>query len=85
MSEELVLMPKSLTAENGAKGLLIGEFSETVIMQCEECEGEGETTYDEELEVCECCTGSGDYALKIPIGWDTIKVIYAKCVEHYSN
>lgn len=77
---DLILMPKALTAENGAKGLLMGEFHETVIMQCEECSGEGHTDYDDDLEVCEDCNGSGDYALRVPVSWTTIKEIYAMCV-----
>lgn len=83
--EDFVVMPKSLTAENGAKALLTGDFHETVIMQCEECEGEGEIYYEGIPEVCGCCTGAGDYALKVPVGWDTIKDIYVMCVEHFEN
>lgn len=79
---DLISMPKSLTAENGAKGLLIGEFHETVIMRCEECDGEG--VYSEG-NTCEECTGAGDYALKVPISWDTIKDIYKMCVEGLSS
>ncbi len=85
MTEELILMPKSLTAENGAKSLLIGEFSETVIMRCEECDGSGVTFYDGCEEICEECTGAGDYSLKVPIEWTTIKDIYAKCAEYFQN
>lgn len=85
MSKDLMMMPKTLTAENGAKGLLSGEFHETVIMQCEECEGEGYTTYDDDRDTCQACTGAGDYALKVPIGWDTIKDIYAMCAEYFQN
>jgi len=83
-TSELILMPKSLTAENGAKGLLIGEFSETVIMQCEMCDGEGVEAEGGNVDdlVCEGCGGSGDYALKVTVSWDTIKEIYAKCVDN---
>jgi len=35
-NELLCLMPKELTAENGAKGLLIGEFKENIIIDCTE-------------------------------------------------
>lgn len=86
-SSELILMPKELTAENGAKSLLIGEFHETVIMQCEECEGAG--VYAEggnmDDQVCEACTGAGDYALKVPVSWTTIKEIYAMYAEYHQN
>jgi hypothetical protein len=39
-----------LTAENGAKGALSGEFSETKFVNCPECFGDDE---------CETCDGSG--------------------------
>lgn len=81
MSIDSVLMPTSLTAENGAKYLLSGEFYETVIMQCECCDGG--IVYSEGYEsICDDCDGSGDYALKVGIKWTTIKDIYAKCVKH---
>lgn len=83
--EETILMPKSLTAENGSKSLLIGEFHETVILQCEECNDEG--FFDDDLVdvICEECDGSGDYAQEVPIKWTTIKEIYAMCVEHFES
>lgn len=86
MNQDLILMPKSLTAENGAKSLLSGEFHETVIMQCEECEGEGES-HDilGHAYPCDDCTGAGEYALNVPVGWDTIKDIYAKYAECFHN
>ena len=56
-----ILMPKELTAENGAKGLLIGEFYEETELSCLECEG------DEAAE-CEICgDGSGQYIQKNPV------------------
>jgi len=79
------MMPESLTAENGAKGLLSGEFSETVIMQCEYCDGQGMVEHQVTDEVCEECGGAGDYALKVPVSWTTIKDIYAKCAEYFQN
>ena len=78
---ETVIMPAELTAENGAKYLLNGTFSETVIMQCTECEGQG--IIDDGLDsVCEDCSGAGDYAQAVGIEWTTIKEIYAMCVKH---
>jgi hypothetical protein len=71
------VMPKELTAENGAKGLLSGEFSKSVTMNCELCNGEGEI----EQEICEGCDGAGAYNMGVTIGWPTIKEIYAKAVE----
>ncbi|EOW6043774.1 DUF551 domain-containing protein [Escherichia coli H40] len=35
-----VMVPKRLTAENGAKGVLSGEFSETTFISCPECFGD---------------------------------------------
>lgn len=79
MSDKII-MPRELTAENGAKALLIGEFSETVIMTCEECEGQGHTcNYN---EICELCNGAGEYSLNVAVGWDTIKNIYAMAAKH---
>jgi hypothetical protein len=79
---DLILMPKTLTAENGAKGLLIGEFSENIIMQCEYCEG-GYNEDDD--ETCRECDGAGDFAVKVPVSWDTIKEIYAMYSEYHQN
>ncbi|WP_228261015.1 DUF550 domain-containing protein, partial [Klebsiella pneumoniae] len=45
-----VMVPMRLTAENGAKGALSGEFSETKFVNCSECFGDDE---------CETCDGSG--------------------------
>jgi len=73
-----VMMPRELTAENGAKALLMGEFSETVIMQCPECDGHG---LDDNEEVCNECDGACEYALKVPVSWTTIKEIYAMAVK----
>ena len=79
--KDRVLMPKELTAENGAKGLLIGEFSETVIMPCEHCQTLGFV----DDEACEECTGAGDYSLKVGISWATIKDIYKMAVKNLST
>ena len=40
--EGYVLVPMRLTAENGAKGALSGEFSETKFINCPECFGDDE-------------------------------------------
>ena len=76
-----VLMPKRLTAENGAKKLLIGEFKEKVIFHCENCDGEGSFEYG---GTCLECGGSGEYSVSVPISWDNIKSIYRKIVEHFT-
>ena len=77
-----VLMPKELTAENGAKALLIGEFKESIMV--------------ENPEFCGCKTDLCDYCVSFPdeperieqtvdVSWTTIKAIYAMAVEHLSG
>ena len=74
MLTESVVMPHELTAENGAKKLLIGEFVEVVNLECTACDQDGED--------CEVCSGDGSYIYRVDVGWDTIKQIYKKAVEH---
>ena len=59
-------MPERLTAENGAKSLLIGEFYEVIHI-----EQDG-------------LMNSGNYQVKVPVSWTTIKKIYRAAVEHYN-
>ncbi|CAH3268816.1 TPA: hypothetical protein ACXRWD_002078 [Klebsiella variicola subsp. variicola] len=70
-----VMVPMRLTAENGAKGALSGEFSETKFVNCPECFGD---------EECETCDGSGKIEITVPVTWATIKEIWAKGVEHFT-
>lgn len=70
-----VMVPMRLTAENGAKGALSGEFSETKFVNCPECFGDDE---------CETCDGNGRIEITVPVTWTTIKEIWAKGVEHFS-
>ncbi|MDM3361280.1 hypothetical protein SD415_10175 [Citrobacter braakii] len=70
----LALVPKWLTAENGAKGVLSGEFSETKFINCPECFGDDE---------CETCDSSGRIEITVPVSWTNIKAIWAKGVEHF--
>lgn len=70
-----VMVPMRLTAENGAKGLLSGEFSETKFINCPECFGDDE---------CETCDGSGRIEITVPVTWTTIKEIWAKGIEHFA-
>ncbi|MCC4983486.1 DUF551 domain-containing protein [Klebsiella pneumoniae] len=71
-----VMVPMRLTAENGAKGALSGEFSETKFVNCPECFGDDE---------CETCDGSGRIEITVPVTWTTIKEIWAKGVEHFAG
>ncbi len=75
ISDGWVIVPKKLTAENGAKGVLSGEFSETTFISCPECFG------DDDCETCDC---SGRIEIKVPVSWTTIKTIWAKGCEHFS-
>ncbi|MCX8977562.1 hypothetical protein NLN92_05975 [Citrobacter portucalensis] len=73
--DDLVMVPKKLTAENGAKSVLSGEFSETKFINCPECFGDDD---------CETCDGSGRIEITVPVTWTTIKAIWAKGVEHFA-
>ena len=77
--DDRVLMPKELTAENGAKSLLIGEFFEIIEV---ECLAYGDICHDED---CKDCGGTGGYTQKIPVRWTTIKQIYAMAVKEFGN
>ncbi|MDM3222457.1 hypothetical protein OGV71_12055 [Citrobacter sp. Cf088] len=71
----LALVPKRLTAENGAKSVLSGEFSETKFINCPECFGDDD---------CETCDGSGRIEITVPVTWTTIKAIWDKGVELFA-
>jgi len=77
-----VVMPPRLTAENGAKALLMGEFFEKIEVQNEEYCGCGK---------CDYCIYIQDedtmetIIQKVPVSWTTIKEIYAKVVAHYGT
>ena len=77
--EGYVLMPKRLTAENGAKYARSGEFKESINITCHECGGSGDG--DEDDTTCAECNGDGTLEQGVPVTWDTIKRIYAAAVE----
>ncbi|EBG7960281.1 hypothetical protein BI361_03410 [Salmonella enterica] len=70
-----VMVPKRLTAENGAKGALSGEFSETTFISCPEC-------FDD--DDCDTCDGSGRIEIKVPVTWTTIKSIWDKGIAYFA-
>lgn len=70
------IMPRQLTAENGAKALLLGEFKLLVTKECPEC-----CELEEPVEVCSICDGEGEYGQQHTIPWDQIKYIYSKAVS----
>jgi len=80
MTDETMKLPVELTAENGAKGLLMGEFFEEIELDNTDYCGCGE---------CDCCVeGLGEdeaYTQKVPVSWTTIKEIYAKIVVYYGD
>ena len=77
MENENLVMPKMLTAENGAKPLMIGEFFEEKTECChyEVCMPDD----------CPACGGTGIVTLRIPVSWTTIKAIYKKAVDHFGE
>jgi len=77
---DYVLMPKRLTAENGAKGALSGEFKESVTVTCHECGGSGDDAESDNDAECPECKGDGTLDQAVPVTWDTIKDIYAAAV-----
>lgn len=74
-----VMMPKELTAENGAKGLMSGEFSQKCPVICPDCSD----TFDN--EGCVTCGGDGELYQNINISWTNIKEIYAMAVKHLGH
>lgn len=75
ITDDNVLMPKELTAENGAKYLMMGEFKQEMPIYCPECT-------NRDTEDCETCAGEGELIQEANISWTNIKEIYKKAVEH---
>lgn len=74
--EVFLPMPYQLTAENGAKALLMGEFSESIrVDNPEYCGCGGLCAHDEGM----------NYTLKqdVPVSWTTIKQIYDNAVRWF--
>ena len=79
--EGFVLMPERLTAENGAKGALSGEFKESATVTCHECGGSGDDAESDNDAECPECKGDGTIDQDVPVTWESIKRIYRKAVE----
>jgi hypothetical protein len=78
--EEKILLPKKLTAENGMKTLLIGEFRESIKVKNEEYCGCNDCNF------CFDFPDTPEYITRVvDVEWDTIKKIYNKIVEHFIN
>jgi hypothetical protein len=75
-------MPRKLTAENGSKSLMIGEFFVEVEVHNEEYCGCDECDY------CQMVQDDGaapTITIKVPVPWDTIKDIYNRLVVFHTN
>ena len=74
---DYVLMPKELTAENGAKALLSGEFHIDREVR--------NPDFDDEMEDDDEYFEPEFYTERVFVPWDTIKAIYAMAVSHLAN
>lgn len=74
LPDGFVAVPRALTAENGAKAVLMGEFNLEYNLVCHECFGEG----------CDDCSGEGRWINSIPVDWTTIKEIWRRGIEHFT-
>ena len=77
--EKKVILPTRLTAGNGAKCLLSGEFFENIeLMNPNFCD----------CGQCNICLEFPDESemvtIKVPVSWTTIKNIYETIVRHYA-
>lgn len=78
-NQDLCLMPKELTAENGAKALLSYQFCEQIEEECQECADE---QYSDD---CKACEGTGYTNTAVVISWTNIKKIYAMAVKNLAQ
>ena len=69
-NDNYVRMPRRLTAEDGFKDRLRGEFHESYESFCG-CHEDG----------CPCQLNEGFIDCQVQVSWDTIKRIYAMAVE----
>lgn len=76
--DEFVLVPRRLTAENGAKAALMGEFHVEQIIDCPDCDEHSGISED---EVCETCGDSGTVVQRLAVPWGTIKEIWRKAIK----
>ena len=85
LSPDTVPMPRELTAEQGFKYALIGEFSESHQVVCHYCDlGLINTEYDDiEDETCPECEGEYIHTVDWDISWTNIKAIYKAAVAHF--
>lgn len=73
-----ILMPETLTAEDGHKSLLIGEFFETIEVLNDDYCGCGKCNYCLDVQDDD----AQQYLIqKVYVSWATMKSIYNKVVE----
>lgn len=72
-------MPEKLTADNGAKALLIGEFHESIEVANPDFCGCGD------VDCPNCLEEPATYVLQVPVRWETIKQIYKRIVQAYGE
>ncbi|QBC44426.1 hypothetical protein [Iodobacter fluviatilis] len=72
------ILPLALTAGNGAKYLLSGEFKEIYEDACE-CQAFDDEDSDDE---CEMCGGYGEVQIVRVISWSNIKAIWAMAASN---
>lgn len=77
--ENRISLPETMTAENGAKAVLSGEFFVEVEHSCSACYFHGPQ------EDCEVCGGEVEWTQKHTIPWTTIKEIYKKIVKEFAT
>lgn len=65
------LVPRAITAETGHKAGMMGDFTETIALDCVHCDAEG----------CEECQDTGQHLQHITVSWTTIKAIHQRIVE----
>ena len=84
-NSDTVPMPRELTAEQGFKYALIGEFSESHEVVCPYCDlGLINTEYDDiDDETCPECEGEYIHTVDWDISWKNIKAIYKAAVAHF--
>lgn len=79
LTDGMALVPTRLTAENGAKSALSGEFNVAVETDCDDCD-------DCELEeICQTCLGEGYTVRYEPVSWTMIKDIWAAGISHFAK
>lgn len=78
------VLPLRLTAENGAKGLMIGEFFTKMRVTCATCGGDGNHPELDD-ESCQDCAGEGWNVGRAEVDWTTIKSIWERAADYFAE